>query len=397
MGFVVLGSLNYPYQDLSVINELILFIKCDFRLSRSPIRDRRHHEHVKSSKAGYSQSNSRSHSHSRSRSHSPHPLRHDYHHAHHSPKRGLKSPPRITTSKSSKHTSHVPRAVSPHNSRSLRKSSHVRPKYSRSPSKNIRTRSKSSSPVKDSKTTKKHSDSDSPGCYSSVSKKKKSTKSPAKQYNSKAKLSETSLFAELVKDRQRRELAMKCLTQISSKTVDENEVVEIHDDSDNEQCSSKKNYSNTKSHKINVNDDVDSCRIVGISENISQSSKPDAETSIDKSVTSPITEMIPKIPVIPLKSQSPSVTKVEIIENGIEHSVEPKEPKVSLIPKITPPEKIAEVIENKDLSKMPLPPVFSVLNETSPDSEIKSSKKGIKDLPLPPGRFFFVMLNKFIR
>jgi len=345
---------------------------------------------VKSSKAGYSQSHSHSCSHSRSHSHSPHQPRHDHHHVHHSPKRGQKSPPRTTTTKSLKHTSHIPRTASPHNSRSSRKSTHNQPKYSRSPSKNIRTKSKSSSPVKDSKTTKKHSDSDSPGCYSSVSKKKKSTKSPAKQYNSKVKLSETSLFAELVKDRQMRELAMKCLTQVSSKTVDENDVVEIHDDSENEQNSSKTNDINTKLNKINANDDVDSCVIVEMSENISQITKPDVETSDVKSVTSPISEMTTNIPVISLKSQSPSITKVEeIIENGIEHSVEPKEPKVTLTPKINPPEKKVEVIENKDLSKMPLPPVFSILNETSPDSELKSSKKSFKDLPLPPGKFFF--------
>jgi len=350
---------------------------------------------VKSSKAGYSQSHSHSRSHSRSRSHSPHPSRHDHHHAHYSPKRGQKSPPRTTTSKSSKHTSHIPRIASPHNAHSSRKSSHNRPKYSHSPSKNIRTQSKSSSPVKDSKTTKKHSDSDSPGCYSSVSKKKKSTKSPAKQYNSKVKLSETSLFAELVKDRQMRELAMKCLTQISSKTVNENDVVEIHDDSDNEQ--NKTNDINTKLNKINAKDDVDSCVVVEMSENNSQTSKPDFETSNRASnvklVASPITEMTTNIPVISLKSQSPSITKVEIIENGIEYSVEPKESKVLLTPKITPPEKKAELVENKDLSKMPLPPVFSILNETSPDSELKSSKKSFKDLPLPPGKFFFRMLK----
>lgn len=345
---------------------------------------------MKSSRTGYSQSHSHSRSHSRSRSHSPHQPRHDHHHAHHSPKRGQKSPPRTTTSKSSKHTSHIPRTASPHNSRSSRKSSHNQPKYSRSPSKNIRTQSKSSSPVKDSKTTKKHSDSDSPGCYSSVSKKKKSTKSPAKQYNSKVKLSETSLFAELVKDRQMRELAMKCLTQISTKTVDENDVVEIQDDSENEQNSSKTNDINTKLNKTNANDDVDSCVIVEMSENISQTTKPDVETSDVKSVTSPISEMTTNIPVIPLISQSPSIAKVEeIIENGVEHSVELKEPKVTLTPKITPPEKKVEVIENKDLSKMPLPPVFSILNETSPDSDFKSSKKSFKDLPLPPGKFFF--------
>ncbi|XP_060844414.1 cyclin-dependent kinase 12-like [Rhopalosiphum padi] len=349
------------------------------RLSRSPIRDRRHHEHTKSSKARYSRSRSRSYSRSRS-PHSPHQQRHDHHHAHHSPKHSQKSPQRIT-SKSSKHTSHVSRAVSPHNSRSSKKSSHVRPKYSRSPSKNVRTQSKSPSPVKDSKSTKKHSDSDSTGCYSLVSKKKKSTKSPVKQYNSKVKLSETSLFAELVKDRQMRELAMKCLTQISTKTVDENEVVEIHDDSDNEQNSSNAVDLNTKLHKINENDDVDSCVIIEISEN-SQISKPKVEISNTQLVNSPAIEIPPKIQAVPLKNQSPSIIKLEIIENGIEHSLEPK---VSLTPKITPPEKKLEVIENKDLSKMPLPPVFPILDETSPDSEFKSSKKSIKDLPLPPG------------
>lgn len=345
---------------------------------------------MKSCKAGYSQSHSHSRSHSRSRSHSPHPPRYDHHHAHHSPKRGQKSPPRTTTLKSSKHTSHIPRTASPHNARSSRKSSHNRPKYSHSPSKNICTQSKSSSPLKVSKTTKKHSDSDSPGCYSSVSKKKKSTKSPAKQYNSKVKLSETSLFAELVRDRQMRELAMRCLTQISSKTVNENDVVEIQDDSDNEQNGSKTNDINTKLNKINANDDVDSCVIVEMSENISQTSKPDVETSNVKLVTSPITEMTSNIQEISLKSQSPSITKVEVLENGIEYSVEPKESKVSLTPKITPPEKKAELIENKDLSKMPLPPVFSILDEMSPDSELKTSKKSFKDLPLPPGKFFFL-------
>jgi len=175
-----------------------------------------------------------------------------------------------------------------------------------------------------------------------------------------------------------RELAMKCLTQISTKTVDENEVVEIHDDSDNEQNSSKTVDLSTKLHKINAKNDIDTCVMV---ENNSQTSKPDIEISNIKSVTSPIIEITPKNQAVPLKSQSPSITKIEIIENGIEHSLES-------IVSITPPEKKIEVIENKDLSKMPLPPVFPTLDETSPDSEIKSSKKSIKDLPLPPGKFF---------
>lgn len=328
---------------------------------------------MRSSKQGYS----RSRSHTRSRSHSPH----EHHHVHHSPKRSQKSPLR-TTSKSSKHTPHVPRAVSPHSSRSSRKSNYVRPpKYSRSPSKNIRTKSKSISPVKDSKkdskTTKKNSDSDSPGC-SSVTKKKKPTKSPAKQYNSKVKVSETSLFAELVKDRQMRELAMKCLTQISTKTVDKNEVVEIHDDnSDYEQNNSKINDSNTKLQKNDVKDDVDSC-VIEMSEN--KTSKPEIETSNVKFVTSSKTDITPKIPMISQKRHSPSITKV--VANGIEHSLEPT---LSL----TPPEKKSAVIENKDLVKLPPPPVFSILNDISPDSEFKSSKKSIKDLPLPPGKFLF--------
>lgn len=362
------------------MNIIVLFC---FRLSRSPIRDRRHYEHGRSSKVAYSRSRShsrsrsRSHSRSRSRSrsHSPHLLRHD--HGYHSPKRGQKSPPR-TTSKSSKYSSHVPRLTSPHNSRSTRKSSHARPKYSRSPPKSAHPKSRSSSPSKDSKNTKKLSDSDSPGCYSSASKRKKSTKSPVKQYNPKVKLSETSLFAELVKDRQRRELAMKCLTQISTKPIDENEVVEIHDDSDTEQNNSKVVESNIKPSKNSG--EVESCVTADVSEKNGQISKPEIEASNIKSISSSILDTKSKILE---ESQSPIVSKEEIIENGIEHSVEQK-----LL--LTPPEKIKpEVIENRDFTKMPLPlpPTYPLHDEMSPDSEIKCSKKSIKDLPLPPGKF----------
>jgi len=330
------------------------------------MRDRRHHEYVRSSKIRYSRSHSRSHS------NSPHTQRHD--HLYNSPKRGQKSPQRIT-SKSSKHTSRdIPILPSHHNSRSSRKSSHSRPKYSRSPSKNVHTHSKSPSPAKDTRISKKHSDCDSPEGHISVSKKKRPTKSPAKQYNSKVKLSETSLFAELVRDRQMRELAMKCLTQINTKTVDENEVVEIHDDSDNEQNNTKIDDSNTNS----VIDDVDSCIIVDITENIS---KPEVEISNMKSVTSSMPDMTSKhseeYPVI-------SIPEVEIIENGIEHSLEP-------ISTLSPSDNtVPEIIENKDLTKMalPLPPEYPEHNELSPDSEIKCSKKSIKDLPLPPGKIF---------
>jgi len=148
-------------------------------------------------------------------------------------------------------------------------------------------------------------------------KKKKSTKSSPNHYNSKVKLSDTSLFAELVRDRQMRELAMKCLTQIN------NEVVEIHDDSDNEK----------------IGNDL-------ISEN----------------------------KIEPLNSENNETDALpKILENKIEHSV------ISL----TPPE------TKKNLSKivLPLPPKYRDDNRIFSDLEIKSSKKSIKDLPLPPGSF----------
>lgn len=282
--------------------------------------------------------------------------------------------------------SHTPTVVSPHRSRSSRKSSSqsVRPKHSRSPPKNFHSQSGSFSPVetkKESRVTKKHSDSDSPG---SLSKRKRSTKSPVKQFNPKLKLSETSLFAELVKDRQMRELAMKRLTQTSTKTTDVIEIVEIHDDSENEQENTKIDVLDTKLNKNNLSDDVDSCMIVDMSENNIQSSMD--SNSVDETLTmiKPLPEVLPKMSVE--KLQSPSVSKVEFIENGVEHSLESTS---SLTPKLISPDKNSpDIIENKTLSKLPLPPVLPLQNQLSPDSEIKSSKKSIKDLPLPPGRFF---------
>jgi cyclin-dependent kinase 12/13 len=315
--------------------------------------------------------------------------RHD--HVYHSPKRGQKSPPR-TTSKTSKHTSHVSRVVSPHNPRSSKKSSHTRPKYSRSPSKNIHNHSRSSSPVKDARANKKHSDSDSPEGYSSVSKKKKETKSPAKQFNPKVKLSETSLFAELVKDRQMRELAMKCLTQVNTKTINENEVVEIHDDSDNEQNNTNIKDSNIKDSNLkllnNICDDIDSCRTVETYNKRTQNSVSEFETSNIKSVTSSILDLAPTISV---ENQSPSVSKEEFLINGVDNFLEPIPTLTSII--TSPDKKMPEVIENKDsISKMPLPmpPVYPIHDELSPDSEYKSSRKSIKDLPLPPGKFVYI-------
>jgi len=284
---------------------------------------------------------------SRSRSHSPH-LKHD--NIYLSPKRVQKTPPRTTTAKSSKHAFHVTRAESPHNSRSSKKSSR-RSKYSHSPSRNIYPRSRSSSPVKDSRSNTKNV-GDSPGYHSSVSKRKKPKSSP-NNYNSKVKLSETSLFAELVKDRQMRELAMKCLTQINTKFDDDNEVVEIIDDSDN--------GSNTKTQTINdvkINVSEDKCELL----------KPKNDTP---NFTS---ELIPTI----LENQNPSVSKIDVIENGIEHSLE----SISVTPLET-----TKIV-------LPLPPIFTDNNQISPDSEIKCLKKSIKDLPLPPGKFFFNLIFK---
>lgn len=236
----------------------------------------------------------------------------------------------------------------------------------------------SPSPAKDSRTTKKYSEHDSPGSHASASKRRKATKSPPKQYNSKMKLSETSLFAELVKDRQMRELAMKCLTQINTKTVDENEIVEIHDDSDSEQNNSKEEDSNSKLLDSSLNDDVDSCVIIDILENKCQTSELDNEVPNIKLVTSSISDMAPKIveqnPTKEFQNENLPVSNEEIVENGVEHPVE----SITL-------EKTVPEVETKDLTKMPLPPVYPEYN-VSPDSDLKCSRRSIKDLPLPPGK-----------
>lgn len=243
------------------------------------------------------------HSRSRTRSHSPH--LHD--NAYFSPKRVQKSPTHIAC-KSSKHTFH--------NARSSKKSSH-KSKYSHSPSRNVRTRSKTLSPVKDSRINIKNSDTSE-----STSKKRKSTKtSPPDHYNSKVKLSDTSLFSELVKDRQMRNLAMKCLTNIN------NEVVEIHDDSDNEKT-------------------VENDSKINISENKIERSKFENDTEVPK-----------------------------ILDNKIEHSI------ITVTPSDT----------KRDVSKtvLPLPPKYPDNNQISSNSEIKCSKKSIKELPFPPGKLNF--------
>lgn len=345
---------------------ITLYMYC-YRLSRSPIRDRRHYEHVRSLKVGYSRSHSRSHS--------PNLQRH-HEHIYHSPKRVQKSPIR-NTSKSAKHSSHdIPRSTSPYNSRSSRKSSHVRPKYSRSPIKNIHIHSRSSSP-KDTRTSRKHSDSDSPEKHTSVSKRKKITKSPGKQHNSKVKLSESSLFAELVRDRQMRELAMKRLTQVNPKVVDQNEVVEIHDDSDNEQTKTKVGDVDSKVG------DVSLC--IDSSEKTNQTSVSEVETSNIKPYLSSNSDIAPKISE---ENLSPSISKEEFIENGIENFLEPFNQ-----------DKTPSDIEDKHLTKMelPSPHMYSDHNDVSPDSEIKCFKKSIKDLPLPPGKYFlkdnFININ----
>lgn len=309
---------------------------------------------------------------SHSRSHSPNLQRH-HEHIYHSPKRVQKSPLR-NTSKSAKHSFHdIPRSTSPYSSRSSRKSSHVRPKYSRSPIKNIHIHSRSSSP-KDTRISRKHSDSDSSEKHISVSKRKKIPKSPGKQHNSKVKLSESSLFAELVRDRQMRELAMKRLTQVNPKVVDQNEVVEIHDDSDNEQTKTKVDDVDSKVKKNSLFGDVSSC--VDSSEKKNQISISEVETSNIKPYLSANSDIASKISE---ENQSPSVSKEEFIENGIEQFLEPFNQ-----------DKTPSDIEDKLLTKMelPSPPMYSDHNDVSPDSEIKCFKKSIKDLPLPPGKYF---------
>ncbi|XP_050530354.1 cyclin-dependent kinase 12-like isoform X2 [Daktulosphaira vitifoliae] len=342
------------------------------RLSRSPIRDRKHYEHSRNLRL------------SRSRSNSPNILRHE-HNDYHSPKRALKSPSH-TYLKSSKHMSytsmlsphHNSSATSPHRSRSSRKCT-KRPcsKYSRSPSKNVYSRSGSHTPTKETKN--RHSDSDSPGSYSSTAKRKRPTKSPTKQLKPKIKMSETSLFAELVKDRKMREIAMKCLTQMGNKNNDDHEVVEIQDDSDPEQniiIEAKINSSNLKPHTNNGNDDIDSSTKFDGSENIKKHNNSESDMCTMKANNIPISDIIPNI-----SSKNDIGPTLNHVENGTEYF---SESTLLESPKLSPNEKKTIQNDNFDVLKMPMPPIV-VQNHISPDSELKYSKKSIKDLPLPPG------------
>lgn len=176
-----------------------------------------------------------------------------------------------------------------------------------------------------------------------------------------------------------RQLAIKCLKQINHKTIDENEIVEIPDDSDNDQII-EINDSNTKSQKTSSSDYVDSCVIVDNIENISQPLRLEVETCSSKSIMS-APEILPNIS---LESQVAS-TKEDIITNGVEHSLEST--LSPILDNIKP-----EILENKDLTKMhlPYPPSFPEHDDISPESEIKCYKKKIKDLPLPPGKICLI-------
>lgn len=162
------------------------------------------------------------------------------------------------------------------------------------------------------------------------------------------KLSETSLFAELVKDRQRRELAMKCLnTQKNNTKMDDNEIVEILD-SDNDQNNTKKT---TKMSLNHIQDDVDSSLTVEIVENKNQTSKLEVESSLSN--IKPIIES-------PIVFKDENIIKTNLTEN-----------------------KHCNTLSSN----------YSPYKETSPDSENKILKKSIKDLPLPPGEFSSYIIN----
>lgn len=167
---------------------------------------------------------------------------------------------------------------------------------------------------------------------------------------------------------------MKCLA--GTKNIDENEVVEIQDDSNNEQKDIKIDDISVKLHENIVSLDDNPCTIIDVSQNQSETSNLEIDTPDVKSFSSSISDMAPKVLI---ENHSPSIS---IVENGIEHSLEPMS--LSTSPNNTK----QEVIETKDLFKMalPLPPIYPDDNTMSPDSEIKSSKKIIKDLPLPPGK-----------
>ncbi|KAG8284182.1 Cyclin-dependent kinase 12 [Homalodisca vitripennis] len=248
---------------------------------------------------------------------------------------------------------------------------------------------------------------------------KSRSKSPAslrkvREISAKAKMSETSLFAELVKDRHMRELAIKRLAALTDR--DEDGVVLVEDNSQENNPSSQEETTRTPPQAVNVDD-------IPVPKMESPPPPPPAMSTqnayplaMDPTASLP-PDMISKMSVSPVTvnaKSDPGTTvtppfKANTIEtialarkpvedvNSVNRTSElvKTEPIVAVKSEPDPVKKTVLVSKPKSLTKLPMPPGIDQNDLESIDSPPSKSpspipekktppKKGIRDLPLPP-------------
>lgn len=225
-------------------------------------------------------------------------------------------------------------------------------------------------------------------------------------------MSETSLFAELVKDRNMRELAMKRLAALTDKS-DEPILVEETSQENNQPSSQEETTSTPPPPTVNVDD-------IPVPKMESPPLPPTGKgvpgpypLAMDPMSFLPHGMVPPPNMLLPPTSKTDSLimsalnnqisesfvpceTLLEIV-NSVNRTSEPvkKEIIVGVKNELEPVKKSLLVTKPKSLTKLPMPPGIDQTDLESIDSPPSKSpspvrektppKKGIKDLPLPPG------------
>lgn len=224
-------------------------------------------------------------------------------------------------------------------------------------------------------------------------------------------MSETSLFAELVKDRNMRELAMKRLAALTDR--EEEPVVVVEENSqENNNPSLQEETTTTPPPSVNV-DDIPVPKMESPPPPPPPCKEPQSAYPLAMDPTSFLPQdMFPNKPAqVNAKTESfilsglgnlsePSVSTNKPLEtvNSVNRTTEPvkTEPIVAVKSESDSLKKSVLVSKPKSLTKLPMPPGIDQNDLESIDSPPSKSpspvrekktppKKGIKDLPLPPG------------
>ncbi|XP_054285526.1 cyclin-dependent kinase 12-like isoform X2 [Macrosteles quadrilineatus] len=223
-----------------------------------------------------------------------------------------------------------------------------------------------------------------------------------REISAKVKMSETSLFAELVKDRNMRELAMRRLAALTDPDSNSVVVVEDNNSQDNNQASSQEETTRTPP-RVNVDD-------IPVPKMETPPQPPQSGENAYPLAMDP-TALFPQdmLPTLGVKSDSvklatppkvnvtldPAKRPIDVVNSVHRTSDIKSEPSGSVAVKSEPEKKSVLVSKPKSLTKLPMPPGIDQNDLESIDSPPSKSpspipekktppKKGIKDLPLPP-------------